>query len=58
MVHNDKTCNLHHDINIDLISIIYNFSIAIFHTSSGRAGVVLSVFYSRYRFLKIANITS
>ena len=36
--------------------------IAIFHTSSGKAGitavVVLSVFYSRYRFLKIANITS
>ena len=23
-----------------------------------KAGVVLSVFYSRYRFLKIANITS
>ena len=37
-------------------------SIAIFYISSGKAGiktgVVLSVFKSRYRFLKIANITS
>ena len=37
-------------------------SIAIFHTSSYKAGikagVVLGVFKSRYRFLKIANITS
>ena len=37
-------------------------SLAIFHTSSGKAGIkagaVLSVFYSRYRFLKIAKITS
>ena len=41
-------CNLHHDLNIDLISIIYLNSIAIFHTSSGKAGikarVVLSFF--------------
>ena len=62
MVHNDKHANLHHDLNIDLISIIYFKNIAIFHTSSGKegikAGVVLSVFYSRYRFLKNANKTS
>ena len=37
------TCNLHLDLNIDLILIIYINSIAIFHTSSGKAGTKAGV---------------